>query len=239
MYNLDMSGWTADRTVTLPTTAAVGDKVGVTVKVTHATKECLLTAASSDTLNGVAGGSEWSRVFITNEVVIMRCITANSVWVVEHDGRIPQKCSMRLSTGTSNTESAATFSDATAISGVWTADVDNASLASVSNDRIILRRGGIFSIACGMKTNVAVGLAAYNYCVVFLTGTTIAAMNAISLAGAAGLNGQCFASRTSAAIATDDYLRYRFVTSEGARGLSASSGTTDYSASWFTAAEIL
>lgn len=90
LYVVDMSAWaTADRTYTLPTTAAVGDRIGVMVTSGNASFELLLTAATSDTLNGVAGGTEWSRMFITGEVVIMRCVTANSAWVVEYDGRIP------------------------------------------------------------------------------------------------------------------------------------------------------
>ena len=62
LYVVDMSAWaTADRTYTLPATAAVGDRVGVTVTAGDATHELILTAGSGDTLNGIAGGTEWSR----------------------------------------------------------------------------------------------------------------------------------------------------------------------------------
>lgn len=85
LYVVDMSAWaTADRTYKLPATAAVGDRVGVMVTSGNASYELILTAETGDTLNGVAGGTEWSRLFITNEVVIMRCVTADSTWIVEH-----------------------------------------------------------------------------------------------------------------------------------------------------------
>ncbi len=97
LYVVDMSAWaTANRTFTLPATAAVGDRVGVMVSAGSASYELLLTAASGDTLNAVAGGTEWSRLFITGEVVIIRCVAANATWVVDVDGRIPQVGRMGL-----------------------------------------------------------------------------------------------------------------------------------------------
>ena len=111
LYVADMSGWTADRTLTLPATAAVGDRVGVMVNTGDADYEWLITAASGDTLNGVSGGTEWSRVLITGEVLVMRCITANTTWVVDYDGRIGEQFrahadgtnQQNLSTGTGTT----------------------------------------------------------------------------------------------------------------------------------------
>ena len=90
LYVVDMSAWaTADRTYTLPATAAVGDRIGIAITAGDASHELLITAGSGDTLNGIAGGTEWSRLFITGEIVIMRCVAANATWIVEHDGRIP------------------------------------------------------------------------------------------------------------------------------------------------------
>lgn len=88
MHILDLSGLTADRDFVLPATCAVGDRVGVMVEVGDADYELLLKPDGSDTINGGAAGAEWSRVFITGEVVIFRCVTANSAWMVEYDGRI-------------------------------------------------------------------------------------------------------------------------------------------------------
>ena len=147
IYVGSMAAWaTADRTGTLPATADVGDRCGVILTGGNATYELILTAGSGDTLNGIAGGTEWSRVFITNEVVIMRCIVANTTWVVEYDGRIPQQCDMQLTTSADG-ETANTFTRPTAATtpGAWTAQIDNASLAVVASDRINARRGGNFN----------------------------------------------------------------------------------------------
>lgn len=110
LYVGSMAAWaTANRTYTLPTTAAVGDRIAIMITGGNATYELIITAGTSDTLNGVAGGTEWSRLFITGEVVIMRCVTANSVWVVETDGRIQQAARMSLTGGDITTSAAATW----------------------------------------------------------------------------------------------------------------------------------
>jgi hypothetical protein len=92
LHALDLSGLTAARTFTLPAAAAVDDQVGVVITATHATpgRELLITAASGDTLAGIAGGTEWSRVWQVGEKVLFRCIVADTTWVIDSDGRIPQ-----------------------------------------------------------------------------------------------------------------------------------------------------
>jgi len=75
---------------------AVGDRIGILVSASNASYELIVTAASGDTLNGVAGGTGWSKLFITGEVVVMRCVAANSPWIVEQDGRIPCKMILTL-----------------------------------------------------------------------------------------------------------------------------------------------
>ncbi len=142
LYVVDMSAWaTADRTYTLPATAAVGDRIGVMVTAGDASHELILTAGSGDTLNGIAGGTEWSRVFITNEVVIMRCTVANTTWMVEYDGRIPCVASgypNDVTTNTGGTPKVAPLANSIA---------DNASLLDlVTNFRLGIRRSGTYII---------------------------------------------------------------------------------------------
>ncbi len=142
MYVVGMSTWTADRTYTLPPAAAVGDRVGVIVTTGDDAYELLITAGSGDTLNGVAGGTEWSRVFITGEVVIMRCVTANSAWVVEYDGRI--KCVAAMEEGTATTLSHSTFTKIT----LDTERFDIGGIADpTTNNRFNIRRAGRYSIS--------------------------------------------------------------------------------------------
>lgn len=148
LYVLDGSILTADRTYTLPATAAVGDKVGIMLTAGSSSYEVLLTASSGDTLNGIAGGTEWSRVFITGEVVVIQCTVANTTWIVDQDGRIPQKAKMYLSTAADG-EAASTYTRPTAAAtpGAWTDEYDNANLTSTSNDRIYSRRTNLFIVA--------------------------------------------------------------------------------------------
>lgn len=142
VYVVDMSAWaTADRTYTLPAVAAVGDRVSVMVSAGDDSHELIITAASGDTLNGIAGGTEWSRVFITGEVVTMRCVSANAAWIVEVDGRIPQAAKMYLSSyADGETANTYTLPTAAATPGAWTDEFDNANLTSPSNSRIYTRR---------------------------------------------------------------------------------------------------
>jgi hypothetical protein len=84
MYVVDMSGWaTADRTYTLPATAKAGDRIGIMVTAGNASYELIIKPNTGDTINGGSAAAEWSRLFITGETVILRCVTANSAWVVE------------------------------------------------------------------------------------------------------------------------------------------------------------
>lgn len=149
LYVVDMSAWaTADRTYTLPATAAVGDRVGVMVTSGNASFELILTAASGDTLNGVAGGTEWSRLFISNEIVVMRCVAANATWVVDNDGRIPCSFHARCTTAATGNESAATLTVPTTLASfVWTADGNVGGCFSTSNSRVTLRRAGTWNVA--------------------------------------------------------------------------------------------
>lgn len=148
LYVVDGSALTANRTYTLPATAAVGDRVGVMVSAGSASYEVILTAASGDTLNGVAGGTEWSRVFITGEVVVMRCVTANSAWVVEQDGRIPQVGRMGL-TSDINSSSAGAW-NATDFTEALVAQGCIVTVAGTGTSTIKVRRAGVYTISGGM-----------------------------------------------------------------------------------------
>jgi hypothetical protein len=141
-YLIDLSAFTADRTYTLPATCAVGDRIQVIVTVGSASYEVLFTAASGDTLNGVSGGTEWSRLFIENETLTFVCTVANSAWRVEIDGRIP--CYARIEAASSEALTASTFVKVT----LGTTARDNANLATGSST-LTIRRTGHYSIMAG------------------------------------------------------------------------------------------
>ena len=221
LYVVDMSAWaTADRTYTLPATAAVGDRIGVMVTAGNASYELLLTAGTGDTLNGISGGTEWSRVFITNEVVIMRCVVANATWIVEYDGRIPQQCGCRLTTAATG-ETAATVTTPTDKSGAWTAYANNASLASVSTGDIKTRRAGNFHVSYAGVSTDTVTSGKYFSTYLYLNGnTTIAA--ASQFAQNQSTLGRASQQSILTNLAADDFIRFRWRSEEGSKGLDAS-----------------
>lgn len=150
MHVLDISGLTADRTFTLPTGAAIGDRVGVIIEVGETatgTRELLIKTASGDKINGVdCSTTEWSALFITGESLIFRCVNAANDWIVEHDGRIPCAMVLRLTTASSGAETGGTFYAPTALSGVWTVDRNVGGCAAASTSRFTVRRNSAYQM---------------------------------------------------------------------------------------------
>lgn len=220
LYVVDGSTLTADRTYTLPATAAVGDRIGVMMSAGSASYEVLITAASGDTLNAVAGGTEWSRLFITGEVVIMRCVAASATWVVEYDGRIPQIAKMYLSTAADG-ESASTYTRPTAAAtpGAWTDEYDNANLTSPSNDRIYSRRAGTFVIAVAYVPKDSGTAGQFVNLEVRRNGSTVLGgpSTIIQSWGVNRIN-----ATLTASIPAGAYVDYYYRTGDGAIGASAS-----------------
>ena len=145
-YIVDLSGLASVMNFTLPTTAAVGERIGLSIVGTQNTtpgEELTITAGTSDFLNGVAGGTEWSRMFILGETVIMKCVVANSEWVVEVDGRKPTTGLLNLGTNSS---------DGYLSSGAFTlvkfdeTHHDVGGICDAANELLRIRRGGIYQL---------------------------------------------------------------------------------------------
>lgn len=238
LYVVDGSTLTADRTYTLPATAKVGDRVGVMMSASSTDYEVILTAASGDTLNGVAGGTEWSRVFIRGEVIIMRCIADNATWMVEHDGRIPQYAMLAL-TAAASAEAANTFVRPTSQSGAWTAHSDNASLSTTSNGQIKVRRAGRFDMSCFGFSNAALGIGGFFSSALYKNGTTdILFASSFGVAGGTlAIGQQAGAAADAYPMSVDDYIVYQYRSSEGSKGLASSA--LPRLISWFSLKEIL
>lgn len=220
VYVGDISGYTADRTLTLPAVAAVGDLVGVALTVGDTAFELLITAAAGDTLIGsmgsIAGGTEYTRLFITGEVMWFRCVVANSTWVVDVDGRIAQEGLIRLSTNATG-ETAATNTQPSAKSGVWTADIDNASITTVASDQVKTRRAGNFRYSVTGAPVSAVADANWWSCRAAKNGTVTTLYQAPIWASVSTNFLRAIGSQVVALVA-DDYLVYTFSSSEGSRG---------------------
>ena len=106
-YDCTIAGLTADRNVTLPSGASVDDRIMVRIVDGDPDYELIIKGATGVSINGGTAATEWSRLFIANEVVTFRNVGTND-WIVEHDGRIPCVCVMHRN-GTNQTVVDATW----------------------------------------------------------------------------------------------------------------------------------
>jgi hypothetical protein len=94
LYVVTMGAWASDNVFSLPTTAAVGDQIGVYIVDGDDTYKLQLrtTAASNDTIENVDYDSlDWGTLSRAGEYVQFKCITADTAWAVEIDGRVVAK----------------------------------------------------------------------------------------------------------------------------------------------------
>lgn len=227
LYTGTIAAYTADRTFTLPAVAAVGDEIWIFLDTGDDTFALLLTAAAGDTLNGIAGGTEWSRLFISNEFVRIRCTVANTTWAVVGNGRISQVGLLRLSTDTTSTETANTFTVPTAISGVFTADTDIGNVCIAASSQFKVRRAGRYNIFIN-GLSVATVTDANLYTVAMSKNGTAVGDHVIR---GTIINPATSVSRVSApaigiTLAAGDTLTFLFASSQGSRGLDSSAAPT-------------
>lgn len=176
LHLLNIGGLTADRDFTLPATCAVGDRVGVFITTGDDAFELLLKPATGDTINGGSPAAEWSRLFITGECVIFRCITADTDWMVEHDGRINQ--TVLVSSDATTTQTLTRNVGTHVTTALATETQDPGAEWDHTNKIYKPRRKGIYFVvfACQMasiQTNRAMySLLLKNNTTVVATGTT-------------------------------------------------------------------
>jgi len=147
-----IAAYSADRTFTLPSAAATGDRIGITLVTGDDTYSLLIKTATGDKINGVdCSTTEWSRLLMTGETVVFRCIDGSTVdWVVEHDGRIPLRASMLKNTNTTVATSTITKLNLNEVV------LDNAGgQANTTNNRIDVRRAGTYAIYPRITTDAA------------------------------------------------------------------------------------
>ena len=147
LHLLNIGGLTASRDFTLPATCAVGDRVGVFITTGDDAFELSLKPATGDTINGGSAGAEWSRLFITGECVIFRCITADTDWIVEYDGRIPQ--AGRMSRITSDITTSTTGWNETVLNSEDVEVGCNVTATGSGTSKIKVRRTGTYVISGG------------------------------------------------------------------------------------------
>jgi hypothetical protein len=219
-YSGSIAGYSADRTATLPASASVGDRIAIAITTGDDAYELLITANTGDTLNGIAGGTEWSRLFISGEVVIMVCIVADTTWIVEYDGRIAQKALMRLSTSAS-AEVANTTTQPTAKGGVWTVESDNASIATAASNLIKTRRAGIVRVTAGGESSANIGDQNYFAVYVYKNGVADLALYSQVVGSGTALHGVVPPASQPLPVSADDFFVYLYASQQGSRGLLA------------------
>ena len=150
-YIVDISAWSNSgngRTWTLPTSFKVGQRIAITLEVGDDTEHLAYTAGAGDNCvakgESVAGGTEISRLFITGETIVFRAVTADSLWIVEHDGRIPQAGCMYQSVDVVNHfATALTFYKMAADTSVY----DVGGIVDLSGDQFTVRRAGKYYVS--------------------------------------------------------------------------------------------
>lgn len=150
MHLLDISGLTASRNFTLPATAAVGDRVGVYITTGDDTHALIIIGDTGDTINGGSANTEWSRLFITNECVILRCVTADSAWVVEYDGRIPCNTAMEAASQQTGIVHSTWTTITKGDTGSWATPINIGGCADTTNHALITRRAGNYVLSAGV-----------------------------------------------------------------------------------------
>lgn len=216
------TGLTADRDFTLPASAAVGDRVGITFPAGSSSYEILLKSASGDKINNVdCSTTEWSRLFIAGETVIFRCIDSSTVdWVVEYDGRIPQVCEMYVSTATASTEAANTFTKVTDKSGAWTAGVNIGSIADTSTGKITLRRSCKAAVSGAARANTNLADQVFVSVALYLNGT-LKWFGQISSSSSGAAVSPVPNTVDTYVFSTGDYVEHYFRTQVGSLGAAA------------------
>jgi hypothetical protein len=150
MHLLDISGLTASRNFTLPATAAVGDRVGVYITTGDDTYALIIIGDTGVTINGGSAATEWSRLFVANEFVILRCVTANTAWVVESQTLNNIYTYVRNNGSTTQTFSGSAATDQ--VTTALTTVVNDPSLAwDTTNKRFNPKRRGLYQVSAGVQ----------------------------------------------------------------------------------------
>lgn len=138
-YFADISGLTADRNFVLPACQA-GDEIELKITVGDATYELVIIGDTGVSIEGGSAATEWSRLFITGEIIKLVADGSNS-WRVVFDGRIPCKGLVVL-TSNDTTNSATTDTLPT-----WdTAEINVGDICDLTNKRMNIRRAGNYKI---------------------------------------------------------------------------------------------
>lgn len=240
-YMVDISALASIMNLTLPATAAAGERVGVTITGSQNTtvgEELVIKANTGDTLNGVSA-AEWSRIFTLNETVVMKCIAANTTWVVEVDGRIPQWGILNEADATTPTEQAVNTSS-TWYLVTYTAGAGSGPMADDTNDRLNIRRDGIYTLTGGAliddvdDNELFLTALGYDEATTFSTSTEIARSSNYGVANFNALASPISIHYNATVATTKDFATYVYHKETGNTPV-----LPNWSPRWITAVEVL
>lgn len=222
LYRVDMSAWaTATRTYRLPSTAQVGERIGVYITAGNASHELAIrtVAASNDTINGTDYDSaDWSKLFITGEIVIFRCVVADTDWVVEYDGRIPCHFAAHLTADVTG-ETAFTWTDAgfndDSTNGYDVGDVYDAS----TDERLEVRRDGYWEFHMAALSVNAVGDQDYFGGRILDGNSNILGVTVFRISASGSSIAVIPIVGRNSLLSDGDTVKGQFTSSEGSRGL--------------------
>jgi hypothetical protein len=223
---------TASRNITLPVIAAKGDFCGVYWPTGHASNAAVILTGAGNTCaiggSSISASSEITRLFVPGEWIEFYAYTSTA-WMVVHDGRIPMKAQIRLTTNVGSSETANTFVFPTDITAsVWTAETDVGGICTASTGTITVRRACKASLSVSGRPNTALSVTKYfNVMLDKNAGTSIIAPPAYH--SGAATNPHATQSIQNYALATGDTIRFKFRSEEGSKGLAASAYQTQFS----------
>ncbi len=227
LHALDVSGMTEARIFMPPSTAEVGDRVGVLLTTdapaTHGI-ELIVEAPTGHTINGTSG--ERTRMFISGESLEFLFVAANT-WAITNDGRIPCVAKLRLSTPT-GTMPAITTVYPTAYGGAWTSDVDVGGITTASTGAITARRAGKLLLIENFYTQTNIPLGGYGNIYAQRDGVTGSSDVTVSMLSASNSNWLSGASSGIVFADVGTYWRMQWRSSSGAQLLGGAASSTTF-----------
>lgn len=203
-YLANIAGLTNNRQFILPA-GTVGDEIELVITNGDDVYSLVVLGNTGITINGGSAATEWSRLFITDEVVRFTA-TSSSNWRVAYDGRIPCKGVMTRITSAGNT----THSAGADVVADWNnIEVNVGDIADLANDRFNIRRAGYYAGTGSYAP--ASGIADQQYAAVMLfKNTTKIAAAGLRQSSASPSSLLTAVFRKPVLFAAGDYMQYKF-----------------------------
>lgn len=214
---VDISGYSADGTFTLPSSCKVGDIVEVRLVAGNGSYALAIRNAGSQTIDGVDYSSaDFTRLFTAKEWLQFRCTTANTAWSLLRHGKTPCSAYASLSTA-ETTNSAGTWTSFVNSAGVFTEQFDIGNC--FASGAFTARRAGKIrtSVTAHPNTNVT----GSNYYGVRIAVGSVTWSRSVMLADAT--TGLCYGSTSAVVkVSAGDVINPQFISQESNRGATGS-----------------